>query len=144
MDYCHLSYLRIFSNTFRREFSWNFLCFDLSSSEICSRELVISLIITLVRLKVYRLYDAKLLPDSVLAHFTEVFLPHQTPMGETQISFWVPSPEIHKSSQVKIFYSGKYTVISYSIEKTETHLGVFVPLWDEFTVDMWLPLHWPA
>ena len=49
-----------------------------------------------------------------------------------------------KSSQVKIFYSGKYTIISYNIGKTETHLGLFVPLWDEFTVDMWLPLHWPA
>ena len=44
---------------------------------------------------------------------------------------------INSSSQVKIFYSGKYTIISYNIGKTETHLGLFVPLWDEFTVDMW-------
>ena len=49
-----------------------------------------------------------------------------------------------KSSQVKTFYSGKYTIISYNIGKTEAHLGLFVPLWDEFAVDMWLPLHWPA
>ena len=42
----------------------------------------------------------------------------------SSISFQVKSSQ----SQVKIFYSGKYTLISYNIGKTETHLGLFVPL----------------
>ena len=64
------------------------------------------------------------------------------PVSELLYVHWVLV--LVKSSQVKIFYSGKYAIISYNIGKTETNLGLFVPLWDEFTVDMWLPLHWPA
>ena len=46
------------------------------------------------------------------------------------------SAEVKSKVKSKIFYSGKYTIISYNIGKTETHLGLCVPLCDAFTYDV--------